>query len=261
MAHTCQPVYNSDGVWIGQRGSNRDITERKSAESLLIESQTQLRALAQKVNEVAEEERIRIAREIHDELGHLLTALKFDLDNLTLLTDATAEEFKTETDALTNLVTVLIDTVRKISTELRPAILDHLGLMPAIEWLISQFLAHTKIPCQFHSAESEVQFDKNETTNIFRIMQEVLTNIARHSQATGIEISMALKEDCFELKVSDNGIGFTIENPFHSGAIGLMGIRERAISIGATVDFKSEPNKGTEITLLLPGKSNRDKSG
>jgi PAS domain S-box-containing protein len=255
MAHKCQPVYNSDGKWIGQRGSNRDITERKRAESLLIESQTQLRALAQKVNEVAEEERIHIAREIHDELGHLLTALKFDLENLTMLTETTAEAFKTETGALTNLVTTLIDTVRKISTELRPAVLDHLGLLPAIEWLISQFKSHTKIRCQFHPAETEVQFDKNETTNIFRIMQEVLTNIARHSQATHIKISLALKEDKFEIIVSDNGIGFNIEHFYHAGSIGLMGIRERAFAIGATVDFKSGPNKGAEMTLLLPGKA------
>ncbi len=247
IEHTCQPVFDSNGKWLGQRGSNRNITDRKLAESVLIESQKQLRALTQKVNEVAEEERIRIAREIHDELGHLLTAIKFDLESIRTNPELTSNELNTELESTIYMVEALIDTVRKISTELRPALLDHLGLLPAIDWLIMQFNSRTKITCVYKYKELNIEFDNKETTIIFRIVQEVLTNITRHSKATQVTISIGIVENNFELTITDNGIGFNMDEIYHSDSLGLMGMQERALSIGATLHIQSELKQGTTV--------------
>ena len=251
IGHSCQPVFDSKGKWIGQRGSNRDITERKMTESVLIDSQIHLRALTQRMDAVAEEERTKIAREIHDELGHLLTSLKYDIEGLSNKTDLSAELLNCELAAMNRTVETLMNAVRKIATELRPGILDHLGLIPAIEWQIEQFRKKTNIKCEYDLPEINGKFDRQETTIIFRIVQEILTNIARHSRADKVSVSFSKKEDHYLFTAADNGIGFELIGSDNGNSLGLMGMRERALSIGAEFDIESAPGKGTMITLLL----------
>jgi signal transduction histidine kinase len=251
IGHSCQPVYNTEGKLIGQRGSNRNITKQKISEFVLIDSEKHLRALTQRMDEVAEEERIRISREIHDEIGHLLTALKYDTEGLINHTDFSPEFIKEELTGMISMIDALIDTVRKIATELRPGILDHMGLLAAIEWKIKQFRLKNKICCQFEIEEMDVNFTKNETTFIYRILQEIFTNISRHANATHLWISITKKDDFFKMNVSDNGVGFDVSSSFQKGSLGLMGMRERAMSIGGKIEIVSEPGKGTTTQFTL----------
>jgi PAS domain S-box-containing protein len=250
IGHSCRPVFSSEGKWLGRRGSNRDITEQKKAEKILIDSKNHLRELTQRMDAVAEEERIRISREIHDELGHLLTALKFDIEDLTSKTDLSVEMIKIELEGMVSMVEALIDSVRKIATELRPGILDHLGLFPAIEWKIKEFRLRNKLCCEYSIAEMDVNFNKNETTIIYRILQEIFTNITRHSKADKVQVSINKEDDMFVLSVTDNGVGFELNENNQFGSLGLMGMRERALSIGGEIKIKSAPGKGTTVRFL-----------
>lgn len=252
IGHHCQPVFDANGRFLGQRGSNRDITQRKKAESILLDSQKHLRQLTKRMDAITEEERIRIAREIHDELGHLLTALKHDIEGLTNQSDLSMEAVKSELEIMVGMIDSLIDSVRKIATELRPGILDHLGLFPAIEWQIRQFRLRTKICCAFTMGELDVTFDKNETTITYRIFQEILTNIIRHSKAKHVQVILTKKEGYFLLKVTDNGVGFELDRRNQTDSLGLMGMQERALSIGGELHIDSAPGKGTTIAFLLP---------
>ncbi len=251
IGHNCQSVYNAKGIFIGQRGSNRDITQRKRTEKILIDSQKHLRELTQRMDIITEEERIRIAREIHDELGHLLTALKYDMEGLINNTNISENLIKSELNGMISMIEALIDSVRKIATELRPGILDHLGLFPAIEWKIDQFKLKSKATCVYSAAEIDIKFDKNETTIIYRILQEILTNISRHSKAKNISVSINNENDFFILKVVDDGVGFKLNMDSQTGSLGLMGMRERAMSIGGKIKIESEPNKGTTVVFEL----------
>jgi len=252
ISHSCQPVYNTEGIWLGQRGRNSDITERKKAESFLVNSQDKLRALTQHMNELTENERKTIAREIHDELGHMLTALKYDIDSLINNPQLTIDQVNNELPDMFSMVESLIESVQKIATELRPGVLDHLGLLPAMEWQINQFRMMTKMNCIYTVPDDlDVTFDKTETTNIFRLLQEMLTNVARHSKANKVEISAHKENDLFVLNVKDNGVGFMVADKTQSGSLGLMGMNERALSIGAEIQIDSAPEKGTSISLLL----------
>lgn len=251
IGHNCQPVYNAKGKFLGQRGSNRDITQRKKTERILIDSQKHLRELTQRMDIITEEERIRIAREIHDELGHLLTALKYDVEGLINNTQLSEDLIKSELNGMISMIEALIDSVRKIATELRPGILDHLGLFPAIEWKIAQFRLKNKISCEYTISEFEIDFDKNETTIIYKILQEILTNITRHSKAKQVWVSIYKEDDYFALKVVDDGIGFQMNVDSQTGSLGLMGMRERAMSIGGKIQMESEPGNGTTVIFLL----------
>lgn len=251
IGHNCHPVFNKTGKFIGQRGSNRDITERKIAETVLIDSQRHLRELTHRMDVIAEEERIRIAREIHDELGHLLTALKYDMDDLTNNTELTTDLAKSEMQDMISIIDSLIDSVRKIATDLRPGILDHLGLFPALEWKIREFQKRTKICTHFNLDEADFSFGKNETTIIYRIVQEILTNVARHSQASKLWLETSKTDDCFVLSIKDDGVGFELTDKQQKGSLGLMGMHERAMSIGGEIHIESSPGQGTTVNLLL----------
>jgi PAS domain S-box-containing protein len=251
IGHSCQPVQNAEGKWIGQRGSNRDITDRKKTENTLLASQIHLRALTQRMDVTAEEERTRIAREIHDELGHILTILKFDIEGLASNQDISMDLVKSELNNANSMIDSLIDTVRTIASSLRPGILDHLGLIPAIEWQIEQFQKRTNIFCECDIQVINEPFNSNETTGIFRILQEILTNVIRHSKAEKVSVSLNKKDNKIVLMVRDNGIGFELNSNNHADSLGLMGMRERALSIGGQIEIESEKYKGTRVTLLL----------
>lgn len=229
-----------------------EISHRKKAESILLDSQKYLRQLTQRIDAVAEEERIRIAREIHDELGHLLTALKYDMDVLINQSTIDMESVKSELGTMIGMIDSLIDSVRKIATELRPGILDHLGLFPVLEWQIRQFRMRTKICCTFSMSEMDATFDKNQTTIIYRIFQEILTNITRHSKAKHVQVLITKQENDFVLKVIDNGVGFEPIGCNNANYLGLMGMQERAMSIGGELHIESMQGIGTTITFSLP---------
>lgn len=252
IGHHCQPVYDVYGRFMGQRGSNHDITQRKEAERILLDSQKHLRQLSVRMEAITEAERTRIAREIHDELGHLLTALKYDVEGLINQSDLSAENLKDELGVMIDMVDSLIDSVRKIATDLRPGILDHLGLFPAIEWQIKQFRLRTKICCTCTLEESDMTFDKNETSIVFRIMQEILTNITRHSEAKHVNILLTRKDRNFLMEVTDNGVGFDPDESHRMSSLGLLGMKERALSIGGEIQIISHPGIGTTVRLLLP---------
>ena len=251
IGHNCHPVFNGAGKFIGHRGSNRDITKRINYEKGLIDSQRHLRELTHRMDILTEEERIRIAREIHDELGHLLTALKYDMDGLTNNQELTIDLAKSEMEAMISIVDSLIDSVRKIATDLRPGILDHLGLFAALEWKIREFQKRTKISTHSNLDEVDFSFDTNETTIIYRIVQEIITNVARHSKATKLWFAASKKDDYFVLSVKDDGVGFELKDKQQTGSLGLMGMRERAMSIGGEIQIESTPGQGTTVNFIL----------
>lgn len=252
IGHHSQPVFDSLGRFMGQRGSNQDITQRKVAEKILVDSQKHLRQLSQRMEEITEAERTRISREIHDELGHLLSALKYDMEGLLTHSDLSGEQLKNELEVMVDMVDSLLDSVRKIATELRPGILDHLGLFPAIEWQLKQFRLRTKICCSFSMEEMEISLDKNETNIIFRILQEILTNITRHAEATHVKVLLNKTDSHFLMEVTDNGVGFEYDDYIQMNTFGLIGMKERALSIGGEIHIDSKPGKGTIVRFLLP---------
>ena len=251
IAHDCNSVYSEKGKWLGLRCSNRDISQRKNIENDLIDSQKKLRDLTQYLNKITEDERTRIAREIHDELGHLITVLKYDLEELLSDPDKGIKSLEDNIYEMIGMVDSLGDSVRKIATELRPAILDHLGLFPAIEWQIKQFRIMTKIACEFKLEEPEVEFNKNVSITIFRILQEILTNIVRHANAKKLKVSLSGNDNLFTMSVSDDGVGFSTIDTVYTTSLGLMGMKERALSIGGELQINSNPGMGTTIKLTI----------
>lgn len=214
-------------------------------------SQDKLRNLTHYLEKTREEERTRISREIHDELGQQLTALKFDL-NILRKKYPDITELKEKLEEMNQLVNETMSTVRKISSELRPGVLDDLGLIAAIEWQCSEFQQRTGKQCILHNSVEDLEFTKDVSTAVFRIIQEALTNVIRHSHAN--KINIYLKENSGKLAVSikDNGRGITNEEIETSTSLGLLGIRERTELLGGKFKISGELGKGTEVSLLIP---------
>lgn len=217
----------------------------------------QLRLLAVHLQSVLEEERVRIAREIHDEIGQLMTAVKMDLALLErrLIGNGTKELPKTlreELNATTKLVDDAIATMHNIVRELRPAVLDHLGLRAAIEWQLQDFQERMNIECQFDSASDELEIDPARSTAVFRILQEALTNVARYAQATLVHASLRKEGGHLILQVRDNGKGITKEQIASVTTFGLVGMRERALVFGGDIVIEGSPGKGTVVTVRIP---------
>lgn len=228
----------------------RDISIRQKAFAELKESQVQLRALASHIQNVREEEKISIAREIHDELGHLLTAVKLDLEEISGSPEA-AKCIQEKLNPIISLVDSCIDTARKISFDLHPGILDHFGLIPALEWMMDQFRIRTKIKCVFNLPQVLPEFSKTESIVVFRIFQEIFTNITRHSKASEIEIKLSQSFGKIIFVITDNGIGFQTATSQKNASLGLLSMKERALSIDARFSIESEPGKGTTVKLQI----------
>lgn len=225
----------------------RDIAERKRAEQSLKESEKQLRQLTRHLHEVREEERKRIAREIHDELGQTLTALKLDLSWME--SGAGSVDM---VQRMAKLVDHAIDTVQRISADLRPLVLDDLGLVAALEWHAQKFTAPFNIDCRFESELDNVVLSAERATHVFRIFQEILTNVARHSRATWIEINLDEEDGRLVLTVEDNGEGISQEEIAKMSSIGLVGMHERARLCDGDLRIEGTPGKGTRIVVTLP---------
>jgi signal transduction histidine kinase len=214
-------------------------------------AQEQLRNLTRYLHAVREVERTDIAREIHDELGQALTALKMDLSWLAKrLPDEPM--VRQRAAATTQLINSTIQTVQHIATELRPGLLDDLGLVPALEWQAHEFSERTGIDCQLDLDELTVSLGRERDTAVFRIFQETLTNIARHAGATLVEIELKESPEGLILTVQDNGRGITQAQLAAPTSLGLLGMRERARSWGGKVTFADRSGGGTQVSLYLP---------
>ena len=234
---------------------NEALTELKLAEQQLKNSNEMLRAFAARLQAVREEESTRIAREIHDELGSALTGLKMDISWSgkrlpEQASDALHQKFKT----MSELIDQTVQKVRNISTELRPALLDHLGLAAAIEDQCREFQKRTEIKCRITSLSEETDLSPDKATAVFRIFQEILTNVARHSRATLVEISMGEVEGDLVLKVSDNGVGIPEVSISDTKSLGILGMLERAVVFGGQIEITGEEGKGTVVTVRIPAR-------
>ncbi len=239
---------------------NAELEERVSQRTAeLLEANAQLQAsraqllrLAHHEQTAREEERSRLARELHDELGQDLTGLKMDLAWLQEHIDPTQEDLLQRFEAMFSLLDATIQNVRRIATELRPGILDDLGLLAAMEWLLEKFEERTAIRCQFTSNVEKVALEADGTTVLFRILQEALTNVARHAGATQVEVSLDQGQDTISLRVQDNGRGILESEVAGSKSYGLLGMRERVQLRSGEFNIRGTPGQGTEVVIRLP---------
>ncbi|MES2568569.1 MAG: sensor histidine kinase, partial [Verrucomicrobiota bacterium] len=238
----------------------QDITARHQDEQLLRESQSQLRALADRLIAAREEEARRIARELHDEMGQYLTALKLDATWLRQRMNICCEaglgvDLNERLDRMLRLIDTTIERSRKICTELRSGVLDELGLVAALEWQAQEFEERTNIFCSLSLPIADPPLDYQRATTVFRIFQEVLTNIARHADATEVDVRLEMAGELMTLRVSDNGRGISKSEIAGATGLGLLGMRERALGAGGSVSICGEPGQGTIVVLQLPTNS------
>ena len=241
--------------------ANRELRQMvaayRRAEEELKSSREQLRNLSAGLQSLLEEERARISREIHDELGQSLTALKFDLSSVGSRMGPDQTVLVEKTKSMMKLVDSTINTVRKISRDLRPGLLDDLGLAAAIAWQAKEFRIRTGIPCNVAIAPENMAVDSERSTAIFRILQEALTNIVRHAVATKVEANLEDRDGMLTLEVRDNGRGITQEQASGSKSLGLIGIRERVRRLGGEVLINGSPYEGTVIRVTIPSTGTR----
>jgi two-component system, cell cycle sensor histidine kinase and response regulator CckA len=227
-----------------------DISERKNAEQGLREHQELLRELSAHHESVREEERAHIAREIHDEMGQALTALKMDLSVLGLESGKTAPKTAKEIQELKGRVDDIIQLVRDVATALRPSALD-LGILSGIEWLVDEFQKRNGIRCAVKVEEGDIELAEDRGIVLFRILQESLTNISRHANARNVEIHLRSNATHVRLDVKDDGRGFDVEAG-RKKTFGLLGIRERVIMLRGTLNITSVPGEGTQVSVSIP---------
>ena len=230
----------------------RDITERKQAEEKLKRSSKLLRELATHLQSIREEERTMIAQEIHDELGQVLTALKIQISLLSNKLNKNQEPLKKKINSLIDMIDASVESVQKISSKLRPGILDELGLIAAIEWQTEEFEKLTNIKCSLVLPKNEIKLERDKTTAIFRIFQEALTNIVRHSGATKAAISLLNHQSNISLEIQDNGRGITEGQVKDFKSLGIHGMIERAMVFGGHVDIEGFPGNGTLVKVEIP---------
>jgi two-component system sensor histidine kinase UhpB len=234
------------------QGIARDISDRKAAEEATARYLQQVRDLATRLESVREEERKTIAREIHDELGQALTGLKIDLS---WLEDRTAQmdgEVLHRCAAMDGLLNTTIRSVQRISAELRPDILDNLGLSAAVEWQMEDFQTRTGIKCITGRLDEILDIPSAVSTAVFRVFKEALTNVARHAKARTVEVSLALTDGCLTLEVSDDGRGITGEEIRQTSSLGLLGMRERTTALHGTFSVGLREAGGTRLHVAIP---------
>lgn len=231
--------------------------QRRLAEEELRNSREQLRALAAHLQSVREEERKLITREIHDELGQSLTGFKMDLAWIRNRLQPGEDPLQRQPllDKISGMGKLLDDTaqlMRKLCTELRPGVLDDLGLTAAIEWQAREYQNRTGIQCQVQLETDDLMVDAERSTALFRIFQEILTNVARHARATSVVVTLKASGAHIVLKVTDNGRGITEREKTGAKSLGLLGMRERAFILGGEVSIQGMPGKGTAISVTMP---------
>jgi PAS domain S-box-containing protein len=232
--------------------SCRDITQLKQAQEERQRSFDQLRALAARLQSVREEERKRLARDIHDQLGQALTAIKLDLSSLVRELPAAESTLSNKGSPLLQLVDETIESVRRISTELRPGMLDDLGLAATVEWAAEEFAARTGTKCLIDLLPDQIAIDSETATALFRIFQETLTNVARHANANEVKVRLAEEDGGLILEVRDNGRGIKEDELASADSLGILGMRERTLLLGGTLTITGSPGKGTTVRIRIP---------
>ena len=254
---TVSGIRAENGVCQFVVGMVQDITERKLAEEELRATSAQLRALMVSLRSAREQEGARIAREIHDELGSALTSLRWDLEEI----DTTISEvvdlsgvpgWRGKIRAMMSLLDTTMHVVRRTASELRPSVLDNLGLAAALEWQAQQFQARTGIMCRYNGAGEHLVLEQEQATAIFRIFQEALTNVLRHAQATRVDVMLEEKGTALLLTIRDNGRGMSEDGSGGLHSLGLLGMRERAHLLGGRLDITGSEGQGTTVLLRVP---------
>ncbi|WP_447976931.1 PAS domain S-box protein [Candidatus Nitrospira bockiana] len=258
-------LLDPQGGTLGIIAVGQNITERRLAEEQLRETLATVRTLSARLEGIREEERARIAREVHDELGVGLSCLKIDLSRLQAIVGAEdgpvkQEQILTRLEAMIGFTDVTIDAVHRIVTELRPTILDDLGIVAAIEWQTQEFQRRTGIACELIVSKDDIHLDPDRATAVFRICQEALTNVARHSGATRVTVLLNEDQTSTVLEISDNGSGVPADKVSDPHSFGLLGMRERAHLVGGRLTITGQPQCGTLIRLSLPQRERREEA-
>lgn len=254
-----------DVKWVSVRVSKRktregtlydgivlNITHSKLAEAELRHSKTQLSALAAHMESLKETERLNLAREVHDDLGGNLTAIKIGLSWLKQHLPASETRLHERTAYLDNVVDQTIEATHRIASSLRPPVLDF-GIVAAIDWQMQRFSQNTDIACQFHAPQEEIPIDPEAAITVFRIAQEALTNVAKHARATTVVIHLKISEDSLVLTISDNGVGLKPRKNMRNGdGFGIPGMTERATVLGGELALHASTLGGTEVSLRIP---------
>jgi PAS domain S-box-containing protein len=237
----------------------KNITERKKAEQKLRKSADLSKKLAAHLQDIREEERKLIATEIHDELGQTLTVLKIQTSLLGKKLNPDQKELSAKVDYLNGIIDGTVETVQRIATNLRPGILDEEGIVAAIEWQAKDFEKNTGINCNTFLPESNIKKLKpQKATALFRIFQETMTNVARHSKATKVKINLETTGNNVLLEVRDNGIGINKKKIDDPSSLGILGMRERAELFSGDVEINGVNGTGTTVKIRIPLKNNRE---
>jgi two-component system sensor histidine kinase UhpB len=267
VSWSVSPLTDRHGKLVGASALGHDITAHKrtaadlrSALAQLTESQiteqnsrAQLRDFAGRLRAASEKERSFIAREIHDELGQALTALKMDVFSLRSGLPVSARaQVEPQTREMADLIDVMIDKVRTLAAELRPAVLDNLGLAAAVEWAVQQFARRTGIRCELDLPADPPTIDADRSIDVFRILQEALANVARHAEASSVEVCLRVTPGELVLEVHDNGRGIRPNEIESAAAFGLLGMRERALLWGGEIGIRAVPQGGTCAIVCIP---------
>ncbi|MGN6314804.1 PAS domain-containing protein [Trinickia sp.] len=248
-----QALWDASGTAYRMVGWILDVTERRRANEALRESREELQRLSANIEHIREEEKTRIARELHDDLGQLLTALKIDMGHFEQTIEAKMDEAsRGALRRIYGVIDQLVASVRRIAADLRPVMLDDLGPIPAIDWFIQEFSARHGIAVHAQLDAGDVGFNRDSGTEVFRIVQEALTNIARHSGASEVTIEIAREDPFCMVKISDNGRGALSDARRNRKSFGLIGMRERAARLGGELAVRTAPGQGFALTVTLP---------
>ena len=257
-SHTVKrPLLQDDGS-VNVLGIGVDITELKLSGIKLAESYRELQRLALYLENVRAEERAQIARNLHDEMGATLAALKMRIAWLASKLPEGMPLLSSEVNHISDLVSAGIRTVRQVVTDLRPNLLDDLGLAAAVKDHLKRFERDTEIVCNLVLPEDDVTLNEDQSVTVFRIIQESLSNVAKHARASRVDISFARQGDSLLLHIEDNGIGFDTARKGQS--FGLLGIKERALMIGGTAAIESAPDRGTSVSLIIPAPTSHNRA-
>ncbi|MBT8401109.1 MAG: PAS domain S-box protein [Rhodothermia bacterium] len=256
------PIELSLSTWeVGGRsyfgGIIRDISERKRVEAELVEKSEQLRRLAARLQKVREEERSRLSREVHDLLGQALTGLRMDVAMIErLVPEQLIDTLRSRLDTMKDGIDETVHVVRRISSDLRPGVLDDLGIEAALEWEMMKYQHRTGVACNFDDlTDGGGGLDANQSTAVFRVFQELLTNVARHADASSVTASIERENGEFVMVVEDDGVGIGKSVNALSSSLGVLGMRERLAPWGGEIEFLDAPSGGTRVVVTLPTES------